>query len=116
MAMAWRDNSDSKGSAGCGCFLLIIAIAAWGFSLAIFPKLPDYDKAMEEGTLVPGKVLRVEKIENIKINGKRPRKVIFSYGDGQEGSMMMGMKASAKKGQEIQVRVLGARADQLDEL
>lgn len=108
--MGFQENRGSKGSAGCGCFLLIFAAVGWGICLLMFPKMPDYDKTMERGTQVPGKVLRLETVENVEINGKNPRNVIYRYGDGKEGSMRIAMGETASQGQEIQVRVLGEHA------
>lgn len=66
------------GSMGCGCFLWLAVLVGWGFCFLIFPKLPGYDDAMKRGEQVPGKVLRVETVDNVKINGKHPRRVVYS--------------------------------------
>jgi hypothetical protein len=95
---------------GCGCFLWVLVAAAWGIIALIFPKLPGYDEAMERGDVVPGKVLRVETVDNVTINDKHPRRVIYSYGDGQEGSMTMALDESASEGQALKVRVMGEQA------
>lgn len=103
-------KKGASGSAGCGCFLLVVVLVAWGISALIFPKLPGYDKTMEQGEVIPGKVLRVETIENITINDRHPRDVHFEYGDQQEGSMRLAMDEKATQGQSLNVRVLGDQA------
>ncbi|MCH7228163.1 hypothetical protein [Haloferula sp. A504] len=103
-------KKGASGSAGCGCFLLVFVLIAWGISALIFPKLPGYDETMEQGEAVPGKVIRVETVENVTINDRHPRRVIFGYGDGQEGSMMLAMDETAMEGQELSIRVMGDQA------
>lgn len=108
--MSRRGNTSDKGSAGCGCLLLVMALFGWGFCFLIFPKMPGYDAAMEDGDTVPGKVVRIETVENVTINDEHPKRVVFSYGEDKEGSMMMAMKESASEGQSVQIKVLGENA------
>lgn len=107
-----KNNSKSSGSLGCGCFLMIFVLFGWGFSILIFPKLPDYEETLERGDVVPGEVLRVETVENITINGRHPRRVVYRYGEGEgrEASLLLAMDQSAKSGQPLDVRVLGENA------
>lgn len=112
--MEFRSNKKSSGSIGGGCFLFIFALAGWGICALIFPKLPDYSKVMEEGEIVPGEVIRVEKVDNVTINGGNPKKVFYSYGDGKEASMMLAMRESTSAGKKIEVRVLGENAYPVD--
>ncbi|NNM30476.1 MAG: hypothetical protein HKO57_13220, partial [Akkermansiaceae bacterium] len=87
--MGNRRNTGSIGSAGCGCFLWIGVFVCWGFLMVIFPKLPDYEETMAQGRVVPGKVLRIETVENVTINDRHPRRVVFRYGEEQEGYMTL---------------------------
>ena len=105
--MGREGSSGSKGSAGCGCFLLVGVLVVWGICYALFPKLPRYGEVMERGEPVSGEVTRVETIENVTLNGKKPQRVVYSYGDGKTGSMMMALGESASEGNSIEVRVLG---------
>jgi len=99
-------NKGSFGSLGGGCFLLVFVGAAWAICAAIFPKLPDYEKVMQDGEVVAGEVVREEKVNNVTINGKNPRRVHYHYGEGKKGSMTLALGQSASKG-KIEVRVLG---------
>ncbi|BCX47969.1 hypothetical protein HAHE_18770 [Haloferula helveola] len=108
--MGRHGDRNSKGSLGCGCFLMLFVLAGWGFTFLIFPKIPDYDEAMRDGERVPGTVVRIETVENVTINNKHPRKVVYRYGEDQEGTMTMALDESAKEGQTVQVRVLGQYA------
>ncbi len=108
--MVGNGKKSSKGSLGGGCFLLVFVGIAWGICAMIFPKLPDYDKVMKEGEVTTGEVVRVETVSNVKINGKSPRRVHFSYGGGEKNSMTLAMGENTSKGKKINVRVLGDNA------
>jgi hypothetical protein len=107
--MATQSKKGSLGSVGCGFFLWVIVLAAWGITALIFPKMPGYKEAMERGDVVDGKVLRIETVENVRINERHPRRVIYRYGE-EQGEMTMAMSESAKDGQAIKVRVLDGQA------
>lgn len=108
-----KRNSSGKrssGPIGSGCALWIVAAVGFGITALVFPKLPDYKKTLEHGEVVEGKVLRVEEVDNITVNGRHPKRIVFSYGDGGEATLMLAMGERAKKDQPLKVRVLGDRA------
>lgn len=107
--MSTQSKKGSLGSVGCGCFLWVFVLVGWGFTVLIFPKMPGYKEAMERGEVVDGKVLRIETVENVTLNERHPRRIIYSYGE-EEGAMTMAMSESAKDGQAIKVRVLDGQA------
>lgn len=88
----------------------IVVAVIWGICALIFPKLPSYDETMASGEVVAGKVLRVETVENITINDKHPKRVVYQYGEETEASMLMALSQSAKKGQALKIRVLDGQA------
>ena len=90
--------------------LWLVVLAGWGFFYLVFPKVPGYEETMKHGEPVPGKIVRIEEVQNIKINSRHPRRVWFEYGDGKQGNMMIAMKAKVREDRQILVRVLGEQA------
>ena len=107
--MSTQSKKGSQGSIGCGCFLWVLVLVTWGITSLIFPKMPGYKEAMERGQVVDGEVLRIETVENVTINERHPRRVIYRYGE-EEGTMTMALSETAKSGQAIKVRVLDGQA------
>jgi hypothetical protein len=95
---------------GFGCMLIFVSVVAWFIALAIFPKLPDYDDTMSTGERIAGQVVSVEEATNIKVNGRHPKLVTYSYGDAGEATLMIAMDESAEVGSDIEVRVKGSQA------
>jgi hypothetical protein len=54
-----REKNLSAGPLGGGCLLWLVALAIWGISALIFPKLPGYDDTLANGERVQGQVVRV---------------------------------------------------------
>ena len=102
-------NSKSGPLAG-GCSLWVIVLVVWGICAFALPKLPDYEKTLEQGKVVDGVVTSVTPVKNIRINKRHPNQVSFRYGDGQEDSLILAMDQNARKGQAVKVRVLGQHA------